>query len=154
VSDVQSALKERLIKLLEQPIKAMGYELVDVEARTGNNGLLRIYIDQPDGIRVEDCERVSRQIGTFLDVEDPLAGSYTLEVSSPGLDRPLRTLGHFEQFAGLTAKIRLSRPVEGRRNFKGRLAGIDDASVVIEVDGREWRLALEDIAAANLVPEF
>ena len=151
---MHSALKERLIELLEPPLKAMGYELVDVEARAGGNGLLRIYIDQDSGIKVEDCERVSRQIGTFLDVEEPLPGSYTLEVSSPGLDRPLRTLAHFERFAGHEAKVRLIRPVDGRRNFKGRLCGVEDTNIVIDVDGQTWHLPLADVVAACLVPEF
>jgi len=151
---VHSALKERLIKLLEPPLQAMGYELVDVEARAGTNGLLRIYIDHDAGIKVDDCERVSRQIGTFLDVEEPLPGSYTLEVSSPGLDRPLRTVAHFERFAGHEAKLRLVSPVEGRRNFKGRLCGVEATTIVIEVDGRKWRLPLADVDTASLVPEF
>jgi ribosome maturation factor RimP len=151
---VHSALKERLIKLLEPPLRAMGYELVDVEARAGRNGLLRLYIDQDLGIKVDDCERVSRQIGTLLDVEEPLPGSYTLEVSSPGLDRPLRTMAHFERFAGHEAKIRLIGSVEGRRNFKGRLCGVEGTSIVVEVDGQKWHLPLADVATANLVAEF
>jgi len=151
---VQNAQKERLIALLEPPLRALGYELVDLETRTGGNGLLRIYIDQEAGVNLEDCARVSRQIGTLLDVEEPLPGSYTLEVSSPGLDRPLRTAEHFERFVGQQAKIRLMLPIEGRRNFKGRLCGIEDENVVIDVDGTQWRLPLADVAAANLVPEF
>ena len=90
----------------------------------------------------------------LLDVEEPLPGSYTLEVSSPGLDRPLRTLAHFERFVGHEAKIRLGMPIEGRRNFKGRLCGIEDKSVVIDVDGTQWHLPLDDVVAAHLVPEF
>lgn len=151
---MHSALKEKLLALLEPPLTAMGYELVDLEARVGGNGLLRIYIDQGRGVDLEDCERVSRQIGTLLDVEEPMPGSYTLEVSSPGLDRPLRTAAHFERFAGHEAKIRLARPLEGRRNFKGRLCGIGDDGVLIDVDGRQWNLPLAEVAAAHLVPEF
>ena len=151
---MQTVRKARLLALLEPPVQAMGYELVDLEARIGGNGLLRIYIDQDDGIDLADCERVSRQLSAFLDVEEPLPGSYALEVSSPGLDRPLRTAAHFERFAGQEAKIRLAVPLEGRRNFKGRLHGIDDEEVVIEVDGKVWRLPLLDIATAHLVPEF
>jgi len=151
---VHSALKERLIDLLESPVTAMGYELVDVEARMGGNGLLRLYIDQEAGIDLDDCERVSRQIGAFLDVEEAMPGSYTLEVSSPGLDRPLRTAEHFMRFVDQEAKIRLAMPVDGRRNFRGRLRGVEDENVLIEVDGVQWRLPLTDIAAAHLVPEF
>jgi ribosome maturation factor RimP len=83
--------KQELIELLEAPLKALGFELVDLDIRLGRNGLLRLYIDKPDGVMLADCEFVSHQIGAFLDVEDPLPGSYTLEVSSPGLDRRLRT---------------------------------------------------------------
>ena len=151
---VQTVRKETLLALLEPPVQALGYELVDLEARMGGNGLLRIYIDQDDGIDLEDCERVSRQLSAFLDVEAPLAGSYTLEVSSPGLDRPLRTAEHFERFAGSEAKIRLVVSLEGRRNFRGKLCGIDGAAIVIEVDKQLWRLPLADIATAHLVPEF
>ena len=151
---VQSALKDKLIGLLEPPLQALGYELVDVEARIGGNGLLRIYIDQDGGIDLEDCERVSRQISAFLDVEEPIPGSYRLEVSSPGLDRPLRTMAHFERFTGHEAKVKLTGPVEGRRNFKGRLCGVENEDILIDVDGRRWTLPLADVAAAHLVPEF
>jgi ribosome maturation factor RimP len=132
----------------------MGYELVDLDARVGANGLLRLYIDQEAGINLEDCELVSRQIGAFLDVEEPMPGSYTLEVSSPGLDRPLRTAEHFTRFAGHEAKVRLATPLDGRRNFRGRLLGVEKQQILIEVDGVQWQLPLADIAAAHLVPEF
>ena len=151
---MQSALKERLINLLESPVTAMGYELVDVDARVGGNGLLRLYIDQEAGVDLEDCELVSRQIGALLDVEEAMPGSYTLEVSSPGLDRPLRTAEHFVRFMDQEAKIRLAIPVDGRRNFRGHLRGVEDDSVLIDVDGVRWQLPLTDIAAAHLVPEF
>lgn len=151
---VSSALKQRLMKLLESPVNAMGYELVDVEAHAGANGLLRLYIDQETGINLDDCELVSRQISAFLDVEEPMPGHYTLEVSSPGLDRPLRTVEHFTRFAGQEAKIRLASPIDGRRNFRGRLRGVEGEHLLIDVDKVQWRLPLGDIAAANLVPEF
>ena len=151
---MQTVRKERLLELLEPPVRALGYELVDLDARVGGQGLLRIYIDQDDGIDLEDCERVSRQLSALLDVEEPRPGSYTLEVSSPGLDRPLRTAAHFERFAGSEARIRLRLPQDGRRNFRGRLGGIDEEFVVIEVDGQTWRLPLVDIATAHLVPDF
>jgi len=146
--------KEKLLALLEPPVQALGYELVDLEAQIGGNGLLRVYIDRDEGIDLDDCERVSRQLSAFLDVEEPLPGSYRLEVSSPGLDRPLRTAEHFERFAGHEAKIRLAVAQDGRRNFKGTLCGIEDAQIVIEVDGQTWRLAVADVATAHLVPEF
>jgi ribosome maturation factor RimP len=146
--------KERLIKLLEPPIQALGYELVDLEARIGGSGLLRIIIDQDAGINLDDCERVSRQLGAFLDVEAPIPGSYRLEVSSPGLDRPLRTAEHFQRFAGHEAKIRLVHPLEGRRNFRGRLLGLKDARILIDIDGKTWELPHADVVSAQLVPEF
>ena len=139
---------------MEPPVQALGYELVDLEARIGGNGLLRVYIDRAEGVGLDDCERVSRQLSAFLDVEAPLPGSYALEVSSPGLDRPLRTADHFERFAGHEAKIRLDVPLEGRRNFKGKLCGVEEAEIVIAVDGQAWRLPLADVASAHLVPEY
>jgi len=149
---VHSALKERLINLLESPLQAMGYELVDLDARIGGNGLLRLYIDQEAGVDLDDCERVSRQIGAFLDVEEPIPGSYTLEVSSPGLDRPLRTAAHFDRFVSHEAKIKTAVPIDGRRNFRGWLRGVEGDRVLIEVDGVEWRVPIDDIATAKLVP--
>jgi len=146
--------KERLIKLLEPPVQALGYELVDLEARIGGSGLLRIYIDQDTGINLDDCERVSRQLGAFLDVEAPIPGSYRLEVSSPGLDRPLRTAEHFRRFTGHEAKVRLVHPVEGRRNFRGRLIGLEDERILIEIDGKTWELPHADVVSAHLVPEL
>jgi ribosome maturation factor RimP len=145
--------KRELIELLERPIAALGYELVDLDVRTGGRGLLRIYIDCEHGVGLSDCEAVSRQIGALLDVEDPLPGSYVLEVSSPGLDRRLRTAEHFARFANEEIKIQLSRPQNGRRRFRGRLQGVEDETVLIEVDGTLWRLDIDDIAVATLVPQ-
>jgi ribosome maturation factor RimP len=144
--------KRALIELLERPIGALGYELVDLDVRTGGRGLLRIYIDSEDGVRLSDCEAVSRQIGALLDVEDPLPGSYVLEVSSPGLDRRLRTAEHFARYTDEEVKIQLSRPQDGRRRFRGRLRGLEGDTVLIEVDGTLWRLAVDNIAVATLVP--
>ena len=90
--------KQRLLELLEPPLEALGYELVDLDVRVGRRGLLRVFIDKENGVNLADCELVSRQLSAFLDVEDPLPGQYVLEVSSPGLDRPLRTLEHFGGF--------------------------------------------------------
>ena len=144
--------KRGLIKLLEGPINALGYELVDLDVRTGGRGLLRIYIDSVNGVTLDDCEIVSKQVGALLDVEDPLPGSYLLEVSSPGLDRRLRTAAHFERFIGEEIKIQLSRAQEGRRRFRGRLLGLDAGVVALEVDGKTWNLSLENIDVATLVP--
>lgn len=147
--------KQELIELLEPPLKALGFELVDLDVRLGRNGLLRLYIDKSDGVMLADCEFVSKQIGALLDVEDPLPGAYTLEVSSPGLDRRLRTPEHFERFSGDRVRIELKRAVSGRKRFKGVLLGIDEHdTIAVEVDGEKWALNLADVAMARLVPQL
>lgn len=147
--------KQELIELLEPSLKALGFELVDLDVRVGRNGLLRLYIDKADGVMLADCEFVSKQIGALLDVEDPLPGAYTLEVSSPGLDRRLRTPEHFERFSGDRVRIELKRAVSGRKRFKGVLLGIDEHdTIAVEVDGEKWALNLADVAMARLVPQL
>ncbi|MDH5189797.1 MAG: ribosome maturation factor RimP [Gammaproteobacteria bacterium] len=141
--------------LFEPAITAMGYELVGVEyLRQGKQGLLRIYIDSENGITVDDCGKVSHQVSGILEVEDPIRENYVLEVSSPGLDRPLYTAEHFVRFAGSKARIRTRMPFEGRRNYTGVLHGVDDDHVVIDVDDEEYRLPINEIEKANLVPEI
>ncbi|HET7133530.1 MAG TPA: ribosome maturation factor RimP [Gammaproteobacteria bacterium] len=150
----QAVDKEQLFALLEPAVAALGYELTDLDAHGGRRGLLRLYIGRKDGITtLEDCERVSEQVGALLDVEDPLHGSYVLEVSSPGLDRRLRTLEHFERFNGEAVKIELKDARDGRRRLSGRLAGVEASEVLVNVDGEIWRLALRDIAVARLAPQ-
>lgn len=148
----QAIDKERLLELLEPTLAAMGYELADLDAHAGRRGLLRLYIDRPGGVTVDDCQRVSEQVGAWLDVEDPLPGSYVLEVSSPGFDRRLRTAAHFERFGGEQARIELRDALGGRRKFVGKLAGVEGGAVVLEVDGELVRLPLSDIAVARLAP--
>jgi ribosome maturation factor RimP len=143
--------KATLLNLLERPVNALGYELVDLDLRVGANGLLRVFIDAANGVTLDDCEKVSRQISALLDVEDPIPGRYVLEVSSPGVDRRLRTSGHFAQHVNEEVRIQLTRPKDGRRRFRGRLADVDEDAVSILVDGTQWRLPLTDIATANLV---
>ena len=143
--------KQRLLELLEPPLDALGYELVDLDVRVGRRGLLRVFIDKENGVNLADCEFVSGQLSAFLDVEDPLPGRYVLEVSSPGLDRPLRTLEHFRRFRDRRAKVRLREPRENRRMLNGRLLGIRDESIVMDVDGEIWRLQPAEIASARLV---
>lgn len=150
----QTVDKERLIELLEPAVAALGYELTDLDAHLGRRGLLRVFIDRPDGsVTLADCERVSDQLGAFLDVEDPLPGSYVLEVSSPGLDRRLRTLAHFERFNGELVKIELRDARDGRRRMTGRLQGTEAGEVLVDVDGTLWRVPLKDIAVARLAPQ-
>lgn len=147
---------ERLQQLLQPTISGLGYELLGVEyLPQGRHSLLRIYIDHPDGITVDDCSRVSHQVSALFDVEDPISGQYTLEVSSPGLDRPLFNPDHYRRFTGSVVTLRLLLPYEGRRRFTGRLHGIgDDDEVVLEVDGELFGFALTAIEKANLVPQW
>ncbi len=146
---------ERLQALIEPSLAALGYELVGIEYIPGRKAaLLRVYIDSPDGITLEDCERVSHQISGVLEVEDPIHQAYSLEVSSPGLDRPLFTAAHFERFAGEQVRVKLAVPVEGRRNVTGALQGLIDGKVVILEDGVEIRLPLEAIGKAQLIPDL
>jgi ribosome maturation factor RimP len=144
--------KERLLELLEPPVAAMGFELADLDAHFGRRGLLRLFIDREGGVTLDDCQRVSEQIGAWLDVEDPLPGSYVLEVSSPGFDRRLRKLAHFERFTGEQARIELKDARDGRRRFTGRLAGVEGSEVLLEVEGELTRLPFGDIALARLAP--
>lgn len=141
--------------MLEPAVTGLGYELVGVQHISGGHRpMLRVYIDTERGITVEDCEAVSRQVSAVLDVEDPIRGEYTLEVSSPGLDRPLMRAEHFRQFAGERVKLRLSRPLDGRRKFTGVLGGLDGDEVLLDIDGEVVRLPLQMVEMARLVPEF
>ena len=142
--------------MLEPGISSMGYELVGVEFQTGGKGggLLRIYIDSEQGITADDCQKVSYQVSGVLDVEDPIPGHYTLEISSPGLDRMLFRPQDFERFAGQLIKLRTTYPIEGRRKFKGRLTGLQGDNVVFEQDDMEISLPFDQIEQARLVPEY
>jgi ribosome maturation factor RimP len=144
-----------LWELFEPVVVDMGYELIEIEYHPNlNYGVLRLYIDKDTGILVEDCSAVSRQISAILDVEDPVPGQYSLEVSSPGMDRPLRKLDDFERFTGEVAKIKTSMPFEGQRNFKGIITGVEDDLVIIECENKEVRLPVTAIDKARLVPDF
>ena len=141
--------------LLEPVVAGMGYELVEIEYNpSARHGLLRLYIDHEDGIQLEDCSDVSNQVSALLDVEDPIPGHYNLEISSPGLDRPLRGIRDYERFQGEIVKIRTGMPIDGRRNFKGRLCGIEGDGINIECDGQRFVLPLASIERARLVPEL
>ena len=142
--------------MLEPGIRSLGYEFVGVEFQTGGKGggLLRVYIDSEAGISADDCQKVSYQVSGVLDVEDPIPGHYTLEVSSPGLDRLLFRPEDFDRFAGQLVKLRLAYPIEGQRRFKGRLAGMRGEHVVIKDDDMEISLPFDQIEQARLVPEY
>lgn len=150
----------QLHELIRPAVEALGLELVGVEFRPqgGRGGLLRVYIDGANGITVDDCADVSYQVSGLLDVEDPIPGEYTLEVSSPGLDRPLFSAADFQRFSGHRASIRMQRPVDGRRRFSGELRGFRDGRIVLVLDadegGAEVELPLVEVDRARLVPQW
>jgi ribosome maturation factor RimP len=139
----------------ERVAQSLGIEVVDVEWKVGKQRFLRVYIDKPEGISHRDCEAVSNQLSVILDVEDLVPGPhYVLEVSSPGLDRKLTKPAEFQRFAGRLARISTNEPVENQKYFEGRLAGVADGKVQIEVKGRVIALPMEGIRKASLVVEF
>ncbi len=141
--------------LLELPVESLGYELLLLEQTYNEQqAVLRVYIDAPGGILLEDCEQVSRQISLILDLEDPIRGAYALEVSSPGADRPLVKPEHFKAVLNQDVRIVTQDYILGRRRFKGRLLEVDDEQVVVEVDGEEYEIPLAGIDSARLVPNF
>jgi ribosome maturation factor RimP len=149
-------MHDALMRLLEPPIEALGFELIELElAQAGRGGgVLRLYIDRADrGVTVDDCAAVSHAVSQVLEMEDPIQGNYTLEVSSPGFDRILRKRAHFERFLGERIFAELKLPIEGRRRFVGRLKSVDGDSIVVEVDGHMHDLPLERIHKARLRPE-
>ena len=145
---------DELAKLLEPAVERLGYEISDMEAKVGGqNGFVRIFIDKPDGVSLDDCEKVSMAVSALLDVEDPLPGQYNLEVSSPGADRRLTKLAHFERFSGANVKVQMRFPsIEGRRRFGGKLVSVDETNIVVEVDGELHTLAVANIEVARLAP--
>lgn len=146
---------DKLQGVIEPIVASMGYEFVGLEHQGGpKNSLLRVFIDREEGITVDDCALVSRQISAVMDVEDPIAGHYTLEVSSPGLDRPLFTAEHFQRFAGSKVQVKLAAPQSGRRKFRGLLQGMNGEDVVLIVDDEEFCLPLTNIDRAKVIPEL
>lgn len=145
-----------LMELIEPVVRSLGCQLWGLEYHSSgrHRGVLRLYIDKSEGVDLSDCERVSRQVSSVLDVEDPIQGEYNLEVSSPGMDRPLYTLEQFAAYAGEEVKIRLHAPFEGRRQFKGRLNGVEEDEVKLVVEDQEYLLPIESIDKANVVPGF
>ncbi len=144
---------DELLKLLGPTVERLGYELADLEVRIGGKGgMIRVFIDKPEGIVLDDCEKVSLAVSALLDVEDPVPGNYNLEVSSPGLDRKLTKVEHFQRFEGETVKVSMRFPIEGRRRFRGTLVSSNDENIVVEVDGESHSLPLKTIDTARLVP--
>jgi ribosome maturation factor RimP len=151
-------MRDALMRLLEPPIEALEFELVDIEfARGVQGGVLRIFIDRRAensslGVTVDDCARVSHAVSQVLETQDPIKGHYTLEVSSPGFDRILRTRAHFDRFIGERIFAELKVAVEGRRRYVGVLKSVEGDAVVVEVDGTAHSLPLERIQKARLRP--
>jgi ribosome maturation factor RimP len=144
-----------LENLVAPVVLAQGCVLWGLEFSTqGRRSQLRVYIDSPAGVTLEDCERVSRQISAVMDVEDPIASAYTLEVSSPGMDRQLYTPAQFASYTGHRIAVRLRSPYQGRRRFQGVLNGLEDGDLVLQVDDTEYLLPFEAIDKANVVPVF
>ncbi len=148
-------MREKLIELLEPVVRNVGFELWELEyaARRGN-GFLRLFIDAEQGIDLEACEKVSRAVSAALDEADPIPVEYTLEVSSPGMDRVLRTWAHFARFVGERASVDMVLPVSGRRRFLGKILAVDDAEVTLEQDGQPVKLPVDGITKARLAPDF
>ncbi|WP_280539652.1 ribosome maturation factor RimP [Chromohalobacter sp. 11-W] len=141
--------------LIEPVVTAMGFDLWGVDyLAQGKHSRLVIYIESAEGVTVDDCASVSRQVSGVLDVEDPIAGEYRLEVSSPGMDRPLFTLDQFARFKGSHVKVKLSAPFEGRRKFQGQLAGVEGDEILLQLDGQEYCFPVESIEQARVVPQF
>jgi len=148
-----SPLRGKLIALTEPLLGQLGYELVDLEYAPGRaHAQLRIFIDQPQGVGLDDCERASREISALLDVEDPVPTGYTLEVSSPGLDRVLRTPAHFQRFVGQRVRVELASPRDGRRRYTGRLEALTAEGIELNVDGAMVAVSFADIGRARLAP--
>jgi ribosome maturation factor RimP len=159
----RNPLQQRLITIVEPVCQASGYELVDLRFLLEQQGwVLRVCVDRPLGseehVDLRDCENLSRELSAVLDVDDPIPQAYSLEVSSPGIERPLRTAAHFAHFAGSDAKIQLAVPLTTttgeRRNFRGILGGVEDDKVKITCDGQPFELPLANIDHAKLVPDW
>lgn len=143
-----------LTELFEPVINALGFKLWGIEyIPQGRHSLLRVYLDKEGGIDIEDCAQASRQISSILDVEDPISGEYTLEVSSPGLDRMLFTLDQFREYAGWMVKVRLAENFEKRRNFTGQLKAVENDEIVLIVGDEEYTIPYELIEKAHLVSQ-
>jgi ribosome maturation factor RimP len=148
-------LRETLARLLRPVVEGLGYECWEVEYSPGRgHGLVRVFIDTAAGITVEDCERVSHAVSEVLDATDPVPGQYTLEVSSPGLERPLRTAEHFARYPGEQVYVETVQAVDERRRFKGRLVEARPDAIEVEVDGRRHVLPLAGIRKAHLAPDI
>ncbi|MCL1050946.1 ribosome maturation factor RimP [Shewanella abyssi] len=150
-----ATLERKLVELLKAPVEALGHELWGLEyIQAGKHSILRLYIDNEKGIFVDDCADTSRQVSAVMDVEDPISTEYTLEVSSPGVDRPLFTAQQYELYTGETVKVQLTMPVAGGRNLKGTVIGVEGQMLTLSVEGNELIVALDNIRKGNLIAKF
>lgn len=148
-------ISEELNNLIEPIVEGLGYECVGIEfIAHSKSPVLRVYIDSEDGVLVDDCSTVSHQLSGALDVENPIRGQYQLEVSSPGLDRPLMKREHFHRFKGHVASVQLMRPLNGRKNFKSLLLGIAGDDVLLQEQDGVIKIPFEMIKMGRLVPQF
>lgn len=146
---------QKLNEMLQPLVEDLGYEFIGLEySPNPKHSVLRIYIDSESGVDIKDCETVSRETAALLDVKDPIKSHYNLEVSSPGLDRPLFTLAHFTEFKGQEVKINLFAPLDGRRKFQGVILDVNDREVSVDQDGTKVALEFSNIAKARLVPDY
>ncbi len=144
-----------LLEIIEPIVEGLGYECVGVEYNSHpKHGFLRIFIDTPNGVNMEDCTKVSHQVSGALDVEDPIIGEYNLEVSSPGMERPLFTIKHFEQFIGQQACVNLFKPVEGRRKITAIIKSVEDNTVYLEEEGQIYKIPFLAMSKARLEPDY
>ncbi|UCX03874.1 ribosome maturation factor RimP [Shewanella sp. HL-SH8] len=150
-----ATLESRLVDMLTVPVEALGFKLWGIEyVQAGKHSIVRIFIDHENGIHIENCAEVSRQVGAVLDVEDPISTEFTLEVSSPGVDRPLFTAQQYAAYVGEDAKVQLTMPVAGSRNLKGAIAKVDGQMLTITVDGKDLVVALDNIRKGNIIAKF
>lgn len=146
---------DHLLELIEPVVEGLGYECVGVEFSSHpKHGFLRIYIDAEQGVGMEDCAKVSHQVSGVLDVEDPISGEYNLEVSSPGMDRPLFKLKQFEQFIGHAVLVNLFKPVNGRRKISGLIEKVEGSDVFLQQDGQVYKVPFQAITKARLEPDY
>ncbi|QBH95301.1 ribosome maturation factor RimP [Limnobaculum zhutongyuii] len=149
-----ATLEQKLTELISAPVEALGFELVGIEFIRGRQSTLRIYIDSENGINVDDCADVSHQVSAVLDVEDPITTAYNLEVSSPGLERPLFTAAHYERFINEDVSLTLRMGVQNRRRWAGKIKSVEGEIITLDVEGKDEVFALSNIQKANLVPHF
>lgn len=148
-------MKQQLIQLIQPQIEMMGFEFVGLQYFTqGKRNTLRIYIDHSDGINIEHCTQVSHQVSGILDVEDPINAEYHLEVSSPGLDRPLFNIQHYKKFTGKKVKLKLLFPIDGQRKFQGEIKQVADKTIHLLTEEKEITLSMNEIEKANLIPDL